>query len=52
MARGNFRNSANQCTMCGKSQVVAKEGKGANKCFMCSDCLWKTILSDIKITNL
>lgn len=48
MAKGNFRNSSNQCTMCGNSKVVAKEGKGANKWFMCSDCLWKTILSEIK----
>lgn len=48
MAKGNYRNSANQCTMCGKSEVVAKEGKGANKWFMCSDCLWKTILSEIR----
>ncbi len=48
MARGNFRNLSNQCTMCGNSKVVAKEGKGANKWFMCSDCLWKTILSEIK----
>ena len=48
MAKGNFRNLSNQCTMCGKSKVVAKEGKGANKWFMCSDCLWKTILSEIK----
>lgn len=44
MAKGNFRNLSNQCTMCGNSKVVAKEGKGANKWFMCSDCLWKTIL--------
>ena len=48
MAKGNFRNLSNQCTMCGNSKVVAKEGKGANKWFMCSDCLWKTILSEIK----
>ena len=48
MARGYFRNLSNQCTMCGNSKVVAKEGKGANKWFMCSDCLWKTILSEIK----
>ena len=48
MARGYFRNSSNQCTMCGKSKVVAKEGKGANKYYMCTDCLWKTILYHIK----
>lgn len=48
MAKGNFRNLSNQCTMCGNSKVVAKEGKGVNKWFMCSDCLWKTILSEIK----
>ena len=48
MARGYFRNLSNQCTMCGNSKVVAKEGKGANQYYMCSDCLWKTILSEIK----
>ena len=48
MAKGNFRNLSNQCTMCGNFKVVAKEGKGANKWFMCSDCLWKTLLSEIK----
>ena len=48
MARGNFRNLSNQCTMCGNSKVVAKEGKGANKYYMCTNCLWKTILSEIK----
>ena len=48
MAKGNFRNLSNQCTMCGNSKVVAKEGKGANQYYMCSSCLWKTILYHIK----
>ena len=48
MARGYFRTSDKQCTMCGKSEVVASEGKGANKFYMCSECLRKTIASEIR----